>query len=242
MAKSTYKSNKVRTVVAVGVFSAFAFVCCVLFHFKAAFLTFDLKDAVMTVGAMLFGPIYGLAMTLIVSLLEMSISTTGIYGLVMNVISSASFVCVGSLIYSRHRTMKGALVGMAASTISMTAVMMVANLIITPFYMGASTSDVAALIPTLLLPFNLTKAIFNSSLVFLIYKPISSAIRAAGFVSVSSGSDGPTAAIASIAASDGEKKKKTALTSPVIIIASVAVAVLSLVYFFLKLGGSFSLT
>lgn len=240
MAKSTYKSDKVRTIVAVGVFSAFAFVCCVLFHFKAAFLTFDLKDAVMTVGAMLFGPIYGLAMTIIVSLIELTISTTGIYGLVMNILSSATFVCIGSLIYSRHRTMKGALVGMAASTVSMTAVMMVANLIITPFYMGVSTSDVAALIPTLLLPFNLTKAIFNSSLVFLIYKPISSAIRAAGFVSVSvsAGSDGPTSGIAS----DGEKKKKTVFTSPVIIIASVAVAVISMVYFFVKLGGSFSLT
>ncbi|MGN1409687.1 MAG: ECF transporter S component [Eubacteriales bacterium] len=239
MSKSTYKSDKVRTIVAVGVFSAFAFVCCVLFHFKAAFLSFDLKDSVMTVGAMLFGPIYGLAMTLIVSLIEAAtISTTGIYGLVMNIISSATFVCIGSLIYSRYRTMKGALVGMAASTVSMTAVMMVANLIITPFYMGVSTSDVAALIPTLLLPFNLTKAIFNSSLVFLIYKPISSAIRAAGFVSVSAGSDGPTSGIVS----DGEKKKKTVFTSPVIIIASVAVAVISMVYFFVKLGGSFSLT
>lgn len=238
MSKSTYKSDKVRTIVAVGVFSAFAFVCCVLFHFKAAFLTFDLKDAVMTVGAMLFGPIYGLAMTIIVSLIELTISTTGIYGLVMNILSSATFVCVGSLIYSRYRTMKGALVGMAASTVSMTAVMMVANLIITPFYMGVSTSDVAALIPTLLLPFNLTKAIFNSSLVFLIYKPISSAIRAAGFVSVSAGTDGHASEIVS----DGDKKKKTVFTSPVIIIVSVAVAVISMVYFFVKLGGSFSLT
>ena len=53
MAKTIYRSTKIRTLVAAGVFSALAYVCCVLFHFKAGFLSFDLKDAVMTVAAML---------------------------------------------------------------------------------------------------------------------------------------------------------------------------------------------
>ena len=233
MSKQTYKSDKIRTIVAVGVFSALAFICCLLFHFKAAFLSFDLKDAVMTVGAMLFGPIYGFAMSLIVALLELiTISSTGFYCFIMNVLSSVAFVCVGSFIYSRKRTMKGALIGMLASIISMTAVMLVANLIITPFYMGATMLDVAKLIPSLLLPFNLTKAIFNASLVFLIYKPISTAIRAAGFVQVSYDSTGITASAA---------EKKRAFTSPVILIVSACVGVLALVFFFVKLGGSFSI-
>ena len=54
MAKRTsYKSSNIRTITAIGLFSAIAFVLCLVFHFKAAFLTFDLKDSVMTVGAML---------------------------------------------------------------------------------------------------------------------------------------------------------------------------------------------
>lgn len=239
MAKTTYRSDKTKTLVAVGVFSAFAYICCVLFHFKAAFLSFDLKDAVMTIGAMLFGPAYGLAMSIIVALIEgITISSTGIYGFVMNVISSVTFVCVGSFVYSRKRTMNGALIGMILSTVTMTAVMLIANLIITPFYMGVSASDVAAMIPTLLLPFNLTKGIFNSAIVFLLYKPVSSAIRLAGFVSVkvSSGSDSPIAVIPS-ANADNKLSKSYILT----VVISAAIAVAALIFFIVKLGGSIAI-
>ncbi len=237
MSKTTYKSNKTKTIVAVGLFSAFAYVCCVLFHFKASFLSFDLKDAVMTVGAMLFGPVYGFAMSLIVGFIEfLTISSTGIYGFIMNVLSSTVFVCAGSFIYSRKRTMSGALIGMIVSVVSMTAVMMGANLIITPFYMGVSAADVAAMIPTLLLPFNLTKGIFNAAIVFLIYKPISQSIRLAGFVSTSTDS-----AAIGVIPNNNENKKKLPSSYVITLCIAIIVAVLALVYFFVKLGGSFTI-
>ncbi len=236
MSRTTYKSDKVHTLVAVGVFSAFAYVCCVMFHFKAAFLSFDLKDAVMTVGAMIFGPVYGLAMSVIVSLIEFAtISTTQLYGFIMNIISSCTFVCVGSLIYSRKRTLTGAVVGMASSIIAMTSVMLAANLIITPFYMGATTAEVIALIPTLLLPFNLTKALFNASLLFIIYKPITSIVKRAGFYRSDSRTD--TASVIGVITTGNAKK---AGFSPVVIAVAAVVGALSLVYFFTSLGGSFS--
>ena len=235
MSKTTYKSDsRIRTVAAVGVFCALSYIACVLFHFRASFLTFDLKDAVMTIGAMLFGPLYGLAMTLIVALIEMlTVSTTGLYGFIMNVLASAAFVCVASLIYMHWRTMAGALVGTVCAIFSMTAVMLVANLIITPFYMGVTVDAVAGMIPTLLLPFNLTKAIFNASLVFILYKPISSALSRAGFSSVTrtAAKDTPEAA--------HPAKERKAVYSPVIIVAAI-LAVASLAFFFVKLGGSFS--
>ena len=233
MSRTIYTSeNKIRTVVAVGVFCALAYVACVLFHVRASFLTFDLKDAVMTVGAMLFGPLYGLAMTLIVALLEMlTVSTTGLYGFIMNVLASASFVCAASLIYTHWRTMKGALAGTVCAVFSMTAVMMLANLIITPFYMCVTAEAVAGMIPTLLLPFNLTKAVFNASLVFILYKPISAALARAGFTSVTHTAGGTVPAAA--------PNKKKVLYSPVVIAAAI-LAVASLVFFFVRLGGSFS--
>ena len=235
MSKTTYKSDrKIRTVVAVGVFCALAYVACVVFHFRASFLTFDLKDAVMTIGAMLFGPLYGAAMCVITALLEMlTISTTGLYGCVMNVLASVSFVCVSSWIYTRRRTMAGALAGAACGIFSMTAVMLVANLIITPFYMGVPVGTVAGMIPSLLLPFNLTKAIFNAALVFLLYKPISAALRKAGFtsVTVSAGPDGPSAAPHTAAETKG---------LGVSMIVALAVAAAALVFFFLVLHGSVS--
>lgn len=236
---TTYKSTNVHTIAAIGLFCAIAFVLCLVFHFKAAFLTFDLKDSVMTVGAMLLGPLPGLAMSIIVSLLDFmlipSSTGTGIYGLLMDIISSASFVCIGSLIYTYRRTMKGALVGMLSSVVGMTAIMLLANILITPYYMGATTKEVIALIPTLLLPFNLTKAVFNAALVFILYNPISKAMRLAGFRSAgaSQAEDGPTSVITA-------PKKNFKVTVAVTVI-GVVVGVAALLYFFLVLNGSFSI-
>jgi hypothetical protein len=56
--------------------------------------------------------------------------------------------------------------------------MMVANLLITPHYMGVTVADVINLIPTLLLPFNLAKALLNAGLVLILYKPTTTALRA----------------------------------------------------------------
>jgi riboflavin transporter FmnP len=225
MSQSKSKSTDIRTLVAVGVFAALAFVCCVLFHFKAAFLSFDLKDAVMTIGAMLFGPLYGFAMALIVCIIEsLTISTTEVYGFIMNILSSTVFVCVGSLVYTRKRTMTGALIGMVLSVVSMVVIMVAANLLITPYYMGVSRSEVVGLIPVLILPFNITKAVVNASLVFLLYKPMSTALKHTGF-RINSMQTG------------GAPDKRKSLT--VTIIAAVF-CILACLYFFLCLGGKFT--
>lgn len=182
MPKNLSNKNRIITVVAVGMFSALAYVACALFHFKASFLTFDLKDAVMTTGAMIFGPASGFAMALIVSLIEaLTISTTGYWGFLMNLASSAAFACTASIIYKRHRTMSGAVAAMAAASAVTVAVMIPANLIITPIFTGTSTAEVAAIVPTLLLPFNIAKVITNAAFVFILYSPISTAVRHAGF-------------------------------------------------------------
>jgi riboflavin transporter FmnP len=209
----------------------------VLFHFKVGFLSFDLKDAVMTVAAMLFGPAYGLAMSLVVSTIEsLTIGTTELYGYIMDILSSVSFICVGSFIYSRKRDMTGALLGMTSSVVVMTAVMMGANLLITPLYMGVTSDEVAALIPTLLLPFNLTKAVFNAALVFMLYKPIANALRLAGFVTMDSKKNTVGGEFTP------EQKQKARRSSLVITICAAAIAALTLAYFFIVLDGSFSIT
>lgn len=224
-------NTRIRRMIAVGVFVALAYICCVLFHFKAAFLSFDLKDAVMTIGAMFFGPLAGLITVLLTCLIEfVTISSTGVYGLIMNLLSSITFVCIGSLVYSKKRNMAGALIGMVSATLIMVAVMMGANLLITPHYMGASTADVAAYIPTLLLPFNLTKGIFNSAVVFLLYKPVSQALKASGFVKNG-------VASTTVTVSKEVRKKRSMLVTGI----ALVVVVLTLLYFFLSLQGSFSI-
>jgi len=60
--------------------------------------------------------------------------------------------------------------------------MLLANLFITPYYMGVTVDAVRGMIPTLLLPFNLLKAVCNVGIVLLLYKSMSRALRRAGFL------------------------------------------------------------
>lgn len=185
MNKSTNKRNSVRIseMALCGVFAALAYVCVCVFRIKVQFLTLDIKDAIITVGAMIMGPITGVVVSFIVALIEMiTISDTSYYGFIMNFLSSATLSVVAALIYKVRRNLFTAVMGLIAAVFSVTSVMMLANLFITPYFMGVPIGTVVSLIPKLLLPFNITKAVLNCAIVMLIYKPISDALRRAGFI------------------------------------------------------------
>ena len=157
---------------------ALAYLCMFLFKFKVGFLTFDFKDAILAVIAFLYGPLYAVISSIVVALLELvSVSETGIYGFIMNALASAAFTAVCGLFYKYRRSLLGAVLGSIAAVLAMTAVMLVANIFITPYYMGVARDEVAAMIPSLLLPFNLIKGIVNAAITMIIYKPITSALK-----------------------------------------------------------------
>ena len=174
-----------RTVVGVAVFSALAFVLSLVIRFPVMFLTFDVKDAIICTSAFIYGPIAAPIVALLTALLELiTVSSTGLYGFLMNFFSSAALSTVASLVYRKWRTLNGAIVSMVAAVIAMVAVMMGANLLITPYYMtGGSVAAVAELIPSVLLPFNLAKGLLNAAITLLIYKPIKIAMKRAGLLS-----------------------------------------------------------
>lgn len=216
----TYRSsiNKMATT---AVFIALAYIATCGFHIKVQFLTLDIKDSLIAVAAMLFGPISAVVISLAVSLIEMfTISETYLYGFIMNVLSTVSFCCTASIIYKYKRNIIGAVVGMISGVFAMTATMMIANLLITPFYMGVTVKEVAFLIPKLLLPFNFTKALLNASVVMIIYKPISTALRRMGVMKKGS-------------LDSYRFDKRTVLVT----VMAAAVTVISLVVFFVVLGG-----
>ena len=173
-------SQNIRKLTALGVFAALAYVVHFI-YIPVGFLNLDFKDVIMTVAGMYFGPVSGVAVAILVPFLEFPTSKTEIYGLIMNLISSVTFVGVASLIYKFKRTMTGAIVSLSAAVLSMVAVMMMANLFVTPLYMeGASQADVINMIPTVLLPFNAIKAILNAALTLCLYKPMTSLLKKAG--------------------------------------------------------------
>ena len=177
------KKESLKKAVITAVFAAIAFILTFIFRFKVSFLTFDFKDAILAMVSLMYGPLYGIGAVAIVSFLEfLSVSDTGLYGLIMNFISSGTFALFFGIVYKYKRTFKGAILSVILSVIGVTAVMMVANYFITPYYMGVSRSDVVALIPTLLLPFNLAKSVINSTATLILYKPVTNALKRMGVI------------------------------------------------------------
>ncbi len=175
-------SYDVKKMCGVAVFSALAFCVALITNIPVGIFTFDAKDAIITVASFIYGPTSAAAMSVITALLEfITVGNTGIYGLLMDLVSTLAFTLTASLIYKYKRSLVGALVSLGSAVVIYVAVMMVANLIITPLYMGVTAADVRSMIPTVLLPFNLAKALMNSSVVMLIYKPVSKLAKRIGF-------------------------------------------------------------
>ena len=171
-------SNKLRRIALVAVFGALAYALMLVVHFKVSFLTLDLKDTVITLAGLYFGPGAALSLAVLVPLLELiSVSDTGLYGFLMNFISTATFSLTASLIYRYKRSLMGAIVGLLSAAAATVGVMMLFNLWVTPYYMGVDVATVKSMIPTMLLPFNTVKSLMNVGFVLLLYKPISGVMQ-----------------------------------------------------------------
>ncbi len=184
MIQQKNRADALRRLTCIAMFAAMAYVLMLVVHIKISFLTFDLKDAVITLCGLYFGPLSALAVSVVVPLIEFAtVSDTGIYGLIMNILGSVSFSVTASLIYKYKKTLFGAILGLVSGAFLMVAVMLVANLFITPLFMaaqGMTTASVRAMIPKLLFPFNTLKAAVNVGLVLLLYKTLSRALHRAG--------------------------------------------------------------
>ena len=152
------------------------------------FLNYEPKDVVITIGGFLLGPMTAFLCSAVVSLVEMvTISTTGPIGCIMNLLSTCGFACTAALIYKKRHDLAGAILGLAAGSVTMVAAMLLWNWLITPLYMGYPREAIEALLIPGFLPFNLLKAGFNTALTLILYKPLVGALRRTGLVSGSSG-------------------------------------------------------
>ena len=139
-----------------------------------AFLEYDSADIPILVGAFAFGPVAGLILTVVTSLIQgLTVSSaSGLYGIIMHIIATSVLVLVSSIIYARHKTKAHAIIGLGAGTAAMAAVMVLANMWITPMFMGVTLEAVMGLMPFIIL-FNVVKAGINSIVTFIVYKRIS---------------------------------------------------------------------
>ena len=177
----------VRTITSLGMLTAIAYVVMLLSKALpqvSGFLQLDVKDTVICIGGFVFGPLAAAIISIVVALVEMfTVSDTGPIGMIMNVLATASFCCTAAFVYKKIHTKKGAVIGLTLGVIALTAVMLLWNYLITPLYMtNFSRGDIAAMLPTIFLPFNLVKGGLNMALILVLYKPVVTALRKAHLV------------------------------------------------------------
>lgn len=144
----------------------------------APFLKYEPKDIIILISGFIYGPVAVILVSVVVSLVELiTISTTGIIGLVMNILSTISFAVPAAYFYKKDRTAQNVILGLFIGTILTTVVMLLWNYILTPLFMNIPREKVVPLLTSAILPFNLIKSGLNSALALLIYKPLVTALR-----------------------------------------------------------------
>ncbi len=145
------------------------------------FLSFEPKDVFLTLAGFLYGPLAALACSVVTGLMELTVSSTGLIGMMMNILSSAAFACTAALIYRTRRTLYSAAAGMTVSVAVMTAVMLLWNYLISPLYMHVTREEIVPLLTSMFLPFNLLKAGINAAVTLLLYRPFMRVLHLCGY-------------------------------------------------------------
>ena len=155
------------------------------------FYKLDLSHLPVLLGTFAMGPVQGMLILLVKSLLGLLHSSSQGVGELADFLMGFAMLLPAGLIYQRNKTRKGALIGMAVGTVVATIVAVLSNLyIMIPFYgtaygmpveaiVGMGTAIIPAVDSTLKFvllitaPFNLLKWVLIGALTGLMYKPLS---------------------------------------------------------------------
>ena len=150
------------------------------------FLEYDMADVPILIGTFLYGPVWGLLLTLVVCVLQgVTVSAnSGIIGIVMHFIATGGFVLVAGLIYrGERRTLKYAIIALVAGALTMILLMIPLNYFISPLFLAseefpysAAQSVIWQNMP-LFIAFNAIKAFGNALLTFVLYKAVGKVLK-----------------------------------------------------------------
>ncbi len=176
------KTN-VRRLVYLAIFCAVSVVLIYVIHlpiFPAApFLEYDPADIPLMLATYMFGPLWGLATTVVASLIQACTvsASSGIIGFCMHVFATGTYVILAGLIHSRMgKDLRATIVSLIVATLAAAAMMVPLNLIFTPMY-GTPIDVVKSLIWPVIIPFNLIKFGLNSVLTAVVYRSVRFFVR-----------------------------------------------------------------
>ena len=188
-------TSTTRTRFSVGVMTRIAILAAaasILFLIEipiVAFYKLDLSNIPVLLGAFSMGPVAGLLILGVKSLLGLLHSSSAGVGELADFLMGASMILPAAILYHRNKTRKTALAAMAVGVVIMVLISVFVNKwIMLPFYMGAFHMSMDQLVAAahwggvdsewklLLLitaPFNLIKGVVISLLTALLYKRLS---------------------------------------------------------------------
>lgn len=145
------------------------------------FLEYDMADVPILIGSFMFGPLEGLTLTAVVSLLQaLTVSaSSGWVGCVMHMISTGAFAVLAGTIYRRRHNIRGAVEGLLIGSAAMVLMMIPMNYYMTPIFVSGPSMSYAEAqsyiwgIIWSFVAFNGAKALINSIVTFVVYKPLS---------------------------------------------------------------------
>ncbi len=176
----TTTAEQMKKLTRMGMLVAVSVVLVYVIHFPiipaAPFLEYDPADIPVFIVTFMYGPLAGLAVTVVTSVIQGFTVSAG-SGIIMHILSTGSFVLVAGTIYQKNKTRKGAAIALVAGVITMTVVMVGCNLVFTPLFLGAPMEVVVAMLLPAIIPFNLIKASINAGITFILYKYISRILK-----------------------------------------------------------------
>jgi len=140
----------------------------------APYLKWDPGDIPAMVAAFAMGPVAGAAVEVVKIVLWQLTgkNTTGPVGFAANLLAGLTLVVSAGLVYRSWRTRAGAIAAMAAGTLAMTAVMVLANALVFFPLWGIKGPAVTKALVEAAVPFNVLKGILTSTITFVVYKKV----------------------------------------------------------------------
>ncbi len=154
-----------------------------------SFIKMDFSEMPALLATFAYGPMYGVAVSLIKNLVNLLSTSTGGVGELSNFILSITFIIPAGLIYQRNKSKKGAIIAALVGGILMALMSVPSNLyVVYPIYtaflpMEAIIGMYQAILPSVdnlleallifNMPYTFIKAMLNLLIVSLIYKPLS---------------------------------------------------------------------
>lgn len=174
------KKYSLKTFVSIAVLGAVAFVI-MLIQFpllpSAPFLKLDFSDVPAAIGGLLFGPLAIILIEFVKNVLEYLVtgSFVGVpVGEMTNFLSGICFVLPIYYVFRYARSTKAMILGVGIGTVMLTVVISLLNyFVVLPFYITVgglpAGTDIAALVTTAIIPFNLLKGVVVGAVFILVY-------------------------------------------------------------------------